>query len=831
MKYIYTLFLFFGVFSHLLFAQLPLQVEHLGTYNTGVFDEGAAEIVAFDPESGLVFFTNANANTVDIISAEDPSNPVFMGEIDLSPYGGGVNSVDFSHGYVAIAVEAEIKQDPGKVVLFDIKGNFLAEYQVGPLPDMLTFDRDGGRIVVANEGEPNDEYTVDPEGSISVIDIRGGLLSASVTHIDFNEFDDKKENLMQKGIRIFGPNASTSQDFEPEYITITPDNQYAFVALQENNAIAKIDLGSNRIEDVIPLGLKDHRFEGQGLDPSNSTENIEIANWPVFGMYQPDAMDAYTASDGRQYIVSANEGDSRDYDGFSEETRVKDLVLNTTNYPNADELQQDERIGRLKTTTASGDIDGDGTTDVIHIYGARSFSIWDTDGRLVWDSGDQIEQILAREDPLHFNSTNDDNDSYKNRNDDKGPEPEAIRAFELFGKDYVAVGLERMGGLVFFDVSDVQSPEYIDYINNRNFNVNAETPEAGDLGVEDIVFVPSHKSPNEKPMLITANEISGTISFFGVTPQECDAQSSVFAFGGATEINRCVGDVIVEMEFDIDVASHYWYIITDEQNNILAYSDRSNGDMVDLSAAPEGICRIWGWSHDGSTIPKAGSPASTLNIGCNQLSDNYVAVNRINDGSCSGAGACEQPTNFRVRDLGNNRYLIRWDRVDDVRGYSLRIIANGNPSSRLILLKSNAVTIGTTGENDIAIEVRTNCGINSTSLFSDIIQLNKVNNDKSLNIASEEITIEETNITDGTLYPNPVQQILNYTFSLIKDSSVEITISDFMGRRISNLYSGKLEKGNHNFKKDLSNIHSGIYFLNIKSGEFAGSIKFIKVDK
>lgn len=488
----------------------------IGHYSTGIFDESAAEIVAHDPSTQVLMYTNAANNSLDVLDIANPATPTLSQSIDLSPYGGGINSVSIYNGIAATAIEAETKQDSGSVVFFSTEGEYLGQVKVGALPDMVTFSHDGQYVLVANEGEPNDEYTIDPEGSVSIIDMKNGVDGASVRTVSFSGYNDQIAILRDKGIRIYGPNATVAQDLEPEYIAVTPDNKYAFVSLQENNAMAKIDIRKGEVIDLFSLGLKDHRTEGNGLDASNKTDDIEIKNWPVFGLYQPDAIRTYTAANGKTYVLTANEGDARDYDGYSEETRVKDLTLERYAYPNADELQTNDAIGRMKTTTATGDLNGDGEIDVINVYGGRSFSIWTDDCKLVWDSGDMIEQKLAELVPDYFNSTNDDNDSRKNRSDDKGPEPEAIEVMHLGDKIYALVGLERQGGVMTFDVTDPTDPFYVTYFNNRDFTVDAEDPATGDLGVEDIKFISAANSPNGKPLIVTANEVSGSISIFGM---------------------------------------------------------------------------------------------------------------------------------------------------------------------------------------------------------------------------------------------------------------------------------------------------------------------------
>ncbi len=229
-------------------------------------------------------------------------------------------------------------------------------------------------------------------------------------------------------------------------------------------------------------------------------------------MYQPDAIAAYEV-DGEVYLVTANEGDARDYDGFSEETRVEDLVLDLAVFPNAVELQQPENLGRLKTTTVNGDSNGDGLIDEIFAYGGRSFSIWDAAGNLVYDSGNQIAQITAAMIPEGFNASGENN-TLDGRSDDKGAEPEAVAIGEIDGVPYAFIGLERVGGILVYDISNPKAPRFVNYLNRRDFTAPSEI--AGDLAPEGFAFVPSEESPTGRSLLIVANEFSGTVTAYDV---------------------------------------------------------------------------------------------------------------------------------------------------------------------------------------------------------------------------------------------------------------------------------------------------------------------------
>lgn len=942
-----------------MFAQ-EMSLSHISTYNSGIFGESAAEIAAYDAAGKRIFFIKATAAAVDVLDVSDPANPTLVNSIDLSMYGGGANSVDVYNGIVAVAVENNDKQANGRVVFLDTDGNYLNDLEVGALPDMLTFTHDGKKVVVANEGEPNAEYTVDPEGSVTIVDLAAGVANATATQVNFQAWNSRRATLLNNGVRIFGNDGqqTVAQDFEPEYIAVSPDDSRAYVTLQENNALAVVDLNTGTVLDILPLGYKDHSkgtpelkaynlnetmswwnafdlgapkyggevvhlggfsglcydpltstndqlsfwtvpdrgpnedaiaaadagaaqdlrpyklpdyqarlekliyiksqdqfykdanpiylkqqdgtpisgkgnvpgfdeipvtrtdnsvytstdftvngvnyhqldfdpfggdFEGvirtpdfhfwlcdenrpsiyhfdengtlvaryvpqgssmlgdtpqpvgtygtetlpavynlrrgnrgfeaiaydydekivyafiqspienpgsaqvrnksdviriiginpangqpvkefvyllernkvQGLttsrvdkigdavyagngsfyilerdssDPLNGgsegkkyvyeiklegatnilgtaisnkmtsadandktlemmsaddlaangivpvyktkvlnlpsigyltsdkseglallpdggfavindndfglagagitdnttlgmisfgnnygfdasdklVEEIAITNHPVLGMYLPDAIASFQAN-GKPYFITANEGDSRDYDGYSEEARVKDLVLDPAFFPNATDLQKDKALGRLKTTTSMGDIDQDGMNEIIYSYGARSFSVWDAYGNLVFDSGDDFEQLIAQVAPDYFNSTNDSNDSFKSRSDDKGPEPEGVTIGQYNGNTYAFIGLERQGGVMVYNINDPKNPYFVDYVNHRDFTADAETVEAGDLGVEGLLFINATDSPNGQPMLVTANEVSGTVSLFGVS--------------------------------------------------------------------------------------------------------------------------------------------------------------------------------------------------------------------------------------------------------------------------------------------------------------------------
>lgn len=481
-----------------------LTFNHLSTYETGVFDEGAAEIVVYSAETQRLFVVNADAGEVDVLDISDPASPTKVSTLSTEAHGKGANSVAVQGDLISIAVVGRSKQEPGKVVFFDLNGNEKGAVTVGANPDMVTFTPDGAYALVANEGEPSKDYSNDPEGTVSVI----AVADRTVRTASFSGFDSVPD-----GMRLVKPGSSVAADVEPEYIAVSADGLTAYVTLQENNGIAVIDVTKAEVTELLGLGYKDH--SQVPLDASNKDGGTNIKTWPVMGMYQPDSIVSFQ-SDGKTYLITANEGDAKDYDGWSEETRVAKLTLDPTAFPNAAVLQENGNLGRLKTTTSMGDADGDGDHDVIYSYGARSFSIWSTSGELVFDSADQFERITAARLGRDFNSTNDENDKGDSRSDDKGPEPEALTVGEIAGRTIAFIGLERVGGVMAYDVTDPANSEFLGYHNNRDFSGNAEAGKAGDLGPEGMAFIPAAQSPNGKDLLAVANEVSGTTSIFEI---------------------------------------------------------------------------------------------------------------------------------------------------------------------------------------------------------------------------------------------------------------------------------------------------------------------------
>lgn len=547
----------------------------LGDYATGL-GEGSAETVAYD--QGLVFVTNSFDNSLDIVDISNPAQPQRIKRISLAAYGTGPNSVDVYQGIVAVAVEGNPRTSPGKVVFFDRTGKGMGQLTVGAVPDMLTFTPDGKKLLVANEGEPSSygqPNSVDPEGTISIITLRlipGQLPSTwipgTVKTVDFRAFNvgGSRHAELNPGIRIFGPNATVAQDLEPEYVAISPDSRTAYVTLQEANAMAVIDIAAGRVTALRYLGLKNHNLAGAGLDASDRDNVINIAPWPVFGMFQPDAISFFEAG-GTSYLATANEGDARDYTGFAEEIRVgaAGYVLDPTVFPNAATLKANAQLGRLTVSRSSGNTDADGDYDRIDVLGARSFTIWNAaTGALVFDSGDAFERTIATALPAAFNASNNNN-IFDDRSDNKGPEPEGIAIGQIDGRSYAFVGLERMGGMMVYDITNPVAPVFVQYANNRSF---ASLPAGPDSGPEVIRFIGAAQSPSGQPLVLTANEISGTIGIYRAQPASL-LGAPTSAFWGVTESGSAVLDAIRPPMLDFGGAEGAGGVPADVDNEII----------------------------------------------------------------------------------------------------------------------------------------------------------------------------------------------------------------------------------------------------------------------
>jgi hypothetical protein len=528
-----------------------ISLTPLSSYSTGIFDESAAEIVAHHPGSERLFVVNASERVVDVLGFADATNPRKRFSIapagltdargDVIPEGSVPNSVTVrKDGLGVIALENATKTDRGWLVFFDAekRRGLLGAVRVGALPDMVTISRDGKYAVVANEGEPNEDYTVDPEGSVGIVSLPRAVRAprqGAVRTADLHEFEEGGSKQLDEDVRIFAgledAENPVSANLEPEYVAVDRRSRTAYVVLQEANATAVVDLRGAEVTDIWPLGFKDHGAKGNGLDPSDRDDEIDIERVAgLKGIYMPDGINAYVTR-GKEYLVTANEGDAREWGDYVESVRVADLGQDglapiCDDSPLADRTD-DADLGRLNVSIASG-LSAEDCYEELYSFGARSFAIWTTDGRQVFESGNEFERITARAVPDFFNSNHSES-NFEGRSDDKGPEPENMAIGTVRGRTYAFIGLERIGGLMVYDITRPKQSEFVTYVNNRDFSVSMEDvieegvedpadalDRAGDLGAEGVAFVPRKDSPTRTPLVLVANEVSGTTTAFTV---------------------------------------------------------------------------------------------------------------------------------------------------------------------------------------------------------------------------------------------------------------------------------------------------------------------------
>ncbi len=519
-------------------GQDQLNITHKGRYTSGAdFDKGGTEIVKYNPKNGYAYSVNGDKEALDIIDVKHPGKDGAINLVkriylqDNGIEAGDLTSVTVhpSGDYVAVSAPAVDKTKPGHVVFYGSNGDYINNVTVGSLPDMVTFSKDGKYLLVANEGEPSDDYTVNPPGSVSVIDVTGGPANVNANNVRTAMFT--KEH--QEGIRALGPNAEDAYlNIEPEYIAVDSQSKYAYVTLQEVSAIAKVDIAKGQIVQVKGLPYKDHSLAQNAMDVSDEDGKSELRRVPVLGLLQPDGIDTYDYN-GETYLLIANEGDSQDYEGYSEEKRVKklkdDIQLDVRYYQGYTQAElddmvenglfDDEQLGRLKVTTSHAFKDGNGKYNALVSYGGRSFSILRaSDLEMIYDSGSDIEQRVLDLLPEHFNANYEAADDIKvdDRSDDKGPEAENVVVGKVGSHSYAFVGLERVGGIMIYDITNPNEPYFVKYLYD---------PDNKDISPEGITFESAEESPNGKPMLITSFELSGTTSAWELEDLTGDQES------------------------------------------------------------------------------------------------------------------------------------------------------------------------------------------------------------------------------------------------------------------------------------------------------------------
>ena len=517
-----------GLFiEHSSAADGSLSAEILWRYNQA---QSGCEIACFEPRHSHIYVTIADG--VSILDARSGERLVTL----PAPAGFHATSISLSRNLLAIAWAAQERTALGKLELYRVPKRLedqpcpIVSYPAGFLPDMVTFSPDGRWLLSANEGEPSDNYAIDPEGSITAIDLAPGIDAGQVHQLSFQRFNSQRESLRAVGVRIFGPSqkhsdkqATVAEDLEPEYIAVSADSNRAWVSLQENNAIAEIELLQPRITTLHPLGEKSYQAGSPaivngmaGFDASDSDGGTHIQQWPVSGMPQPDSIAALHA-DGVDYLLSVNEGDPRKYTGFEECCAVGKLSSN--GLPLDEQLRdnfplKDSQLGRLQVSTAIGDQDGDGDLDRLYCFGSRSFSVFHSPAQgpieLVFDSGHDFERITAQSDPERYNADSVPDSRPDVRSPKRGPEPEGLAIGNVGARQIAAIGLERAGGVMLYDISSPATPVFLKYLPPYRDEGTM------DCAPEGLLLIPEDDSPVGKALLVVCYEKSHTVTAYSL---------------------------------------------------------------------------------------------------------------------------------------------------------------------------------------------------------------------------------------------------------------------------------------------------------------------------
>jgi hypothetical protein len=513
-----------------------LGIEYKGKLQGASLGAGTGEIISFSPLGNTLASTGAGGVQLYALDASYGSSLSSFVDYSGAFAAAGTTLKDVTsvaldrqnRGFgVASLVSTDNATKTGLVGLFNhTTGAHVTTFDVGYHPDSVSFSPDGKRVFVVNEGEFTTAGDANQApGSVTVIDLSNVTDFTDGAHIQANStrttYDFSAANLahagLLTGIRQNDATASVANNIEPEFASLDAAGGKLYVSLQENNAIAALDLNSGQWTAVNQLGTITQTLDASDNELAGNLPKLEI-NDQVAGMPMPDTIATFTAG-GKTYVATANEGDARPDD--VDQVRVRDLpagavdlatevALNAT-YGN---YKDRKALGRLNISPIDGDTDHDGDIDVLTAFGSRSVSIYeinsatgelvDSDGNAAngltptWDSG-ALESLLSLVEPngkLHNSEGTEA--SFDGRSDNKGPEPEALAVANIGGHDLLAAGMERQGGLLLWDVTDPSAPLFLDYASNA-LDELLRSPES-------ILLLDGDISPTGKTMMIVGYE-------------------------------------------------------------------------------------------------------------------------------------------------------------------------------------------------------------------------------------------------------------------------------------------------------------------------------------
>ncbi|MCR8656741.1 choice-of-anchor I family protein [Paenibacillus endoradicis] len=631
-----------------------IAINKISEYKVGVTNEdgGVAEIVKFNKDNGKFYLVNGSTNppSLEIVSlTEDEAltreksiDVQLLAEHDGFQYG-DLTSVNVNTivKEVVVSVAEQASDKAGKVLVLDYDGKLLREYEVGIQPDMITRTTDGKYIMTANEGEPRDAG-IDPKGSVSIIDTTTG----KVKNLYFDNPSIIDDNVIIRGatdsngkITTLGSKADALFDLEPEYITISEDGNYAYVALQENNAIATISMKTQSIISVKGLGYKDLSAPSNALDVVKD-DKILLENVPFKGMYMPDGIASYTIN-GVNYIFTANEGDATGWDNRSNESKVSDLKASLDSSSAAAQFLANTKTYD-KLEAASGM-----PNDSIYLYGARSFSIWDSSTMAqVYDSGSEFERVVGQRLPEYFNVSNS-NTTLDSRSTKKGPEPEDVKIGKVGSQLLAFIGFERVGGVAVYNVTEPSNAHFVNYTNTRDYTKGLDT----DSAPEGLEFISATDSPTRKPILLVAHEVGGTVAVYELDVATYSFKSNSYSYQqGATVTLVDQLEGVTNVDTDVVWSSSNTNVATVDEAGIIKLK---NAGTVTITATSQD-----GYSEATATIES-------------KRNNSYV-----NNGEIETPSENNKPE--IVNDSANNRSVVTssFNTLNAITGTSIDIVTN-----------------------------------------------------------------------------------------------------------------------------------------------------------
>ena len=336
--------------------------------------------------------------------------------------------------------------------------------ETGVQPDMVTF-ANNDTVLTADEGEPREGYgdgVADPRGSVTVVDV--SALTSEV--VGFDAFDDRRDELAASGV-VLKKGVNPSTDLEPEYIAVSGGK--AYITLQENNAIAVLDLTSRTFDGIYSAGFEDYGVTPVDIDKKDDAYAPKTYG-SLMGIRMPDAIAAFQA-EGKTYLVTANEGDAREWGDedlgtFYLNEDERDFGDEGVTSPTGAITAENSGLTGKVVFFKSGDFDGL-DTGKDYLFGGRTFTIYEAGENgitEVFTSGDDFEALTAQYLPDCYNCSND-NAVVDDRSGKKGPEAESVTVGTVDGRTYAFVALERTGGVMVYDVTEPASAQYVNYIN------------------------------------------------------------------------------------------------------------------------------------------------------------------------------------------------------------------------------------------------------------------------------------------------------------------------------------------------------------------------------